>query len=137
MYTGQKNGFGIYHYINGNKYEGSWVNDKKVSIRGPGRPRRCGKGWLGLFPQECRNRQCTKDRFYSNSIYFWVAFWLTTLNKYLQNGHGTYYYNSTGEKYTGNWKDGKKNDMGTMYYTFGEKYVGQFLNGEKVKHGSP
>lgn len=41
-----------------------------------------------------------------------------------KNGHGTYYYNSSGEKYTGNWKDNKKNDLGTMFYAYGEKYMG-------------
>jgi len=34
-----------------------------------------------------------------------------------------------GEKYSGEWKDGKKYGQGTFYYTDGSVYVGEFKDG--------
>jgi hypothetical protein len=48
-----------------------------------------------------------------------------------KNGKGTYFYNVTGEKYQGEWKEGERNGFGTMYYAYGDEYTGMFKNGEK------
>ena len=43
------------------------------------------------------------------------------------NGEGTYIY-SNGDKYVGEYKEGKKNGQGTYYTADGGKYVGEFKN---------
>ena len=42
-----------------------------------------------------------------------------------ENGQGTYTY-TNGDKYVGEFKDGKRNGQGTYTYTNGDKYVGGF-----------
>ena len=44
-----------------------------------------------------------------------------------QNGQGTYTF-SNGDKYVGEFRDGKKNGQGTYIFSNGEKYVGEFRN---------
>ena len=41
-----------------------------------------------------------------------------------ENGYGTYLYE--GDKYVGEWKDGKKHGEGTYTTANGHKYVGEF-----------
>jgi hypothetical protein len=48
-----------------------------------------------------------------------------------RNGRGT--YTADGGKYVGEFKDGKRNGQGTWTYSNGEKYVGEFLRG--TRHG--
>ena len=44
------------------------------------------------------------------------------------NGQGTYIW-ASGEKYVGDWKDGKNNGQGTYTWPDGRKYVGEFKDG--------
>jgi hypothetical protein len=46
------------------------------------------------------------------------------------NGQGTY-TSSNGDKYVGEYKDGKFNGQGTLTFADGEKYVGEFKDGIK------
>lgn len=43
-------------------------------------------------------------------------------------GYGTYYY-SSGDRYTGYWKNGKYEGRGTYNYSNGDQYVGSWKNG--------
>ena len=52
-----------------------------------------------------------------------------------ENGKGTMEY-FNGNKYVGDWKDGKKNGMGTEFYDQGCKYTGQFKNGRRHGKGT-
>ena len=52
-----------------------------------------------------------------------------------ENGQGTYTY-SYGDKYVGEWKDGKKHGQGTYTYSNGDKYVGEWKDGKKHGQGS-
>jgi stage V sporulation protein K len=45
-----------------------------------------------------------------------------------EHGKGISYYNE-GDKYEGDWADGKITGAGTFYYKDGDKYEGEFLNG--------
>ena len=45
------------------------------------------------------------------------------------NGQGTY-TSANGNKYVGEYKDGKRNGQGTFTFADGEKYVGEFKNGK-------
>ncbi len=44
------------------------------------------------------------------------------------NGKGTYLF-ANGDKYVGEWRDGKEHGQGTKIYPGGAKYVGEFRNG--------
>ena len=43
----------------------------------------------------------------------------------INHGKGEFIFDS-GNKYEGNWKDGKKDGMGVFTYATGEKYIGNF-----------
>lgn len=49
-----------------------------------------------------------------------------------KNGQGTYTY-ADGEKYVGEWKDGKRHGQGTITFVSGNKYVGEFKDDKR--HG--
>jgi clan AA aspartic protease (TIGR02281 family) len=51
------------------------------------------------------------------------------------NGQGTYTFEN-GQKYVGEFKDGKKNEQGTYTWPTGDKYVGQWLNDERYGQGT-
>jgi hypothetical protein len=55
----------------------------------------------------------------------------TVANKCLQgnceNGFGTYLY-SSGKKYKGNWREGKRHGKGAITYAYGTKYDGEWKN---------
>ena len=39
---------------------------------------------------------------------------------------------ASGDKYHGDWKDGKRQGNGTYYYNDGDKYEGEWRNDERV-----
>ena len=49
-------------------------------------------------------------------------------------GNGTYYY-SNGDRYEGEFKDGKRHGKGSVYYVDGQRYEGDFKNDEKDGNG--
>ena len=51
------------------------------------------------------------------------------------NGQGTYTW-SDGEKYEGEWVNGKRNGQGTLTWSDGRKYEGEFKDGERKGHGT-
>ena len=51
------------------------------------------------------------------------------------NGQGTYIY-PNGEKYEGDWKNGKYHGHGTFTYPDGNMYVGEFKDGLKNGQGT-
>jgi len=51
------------------------------------------------------------------------------------NGQGTYTF-ANGDKYVGEWKDGKNNGQGTYTYANGDKYVGEWKDGKNNGQGT-
>ena len=51
------------------------------------------------------------------------------------NGYGTYTWTS-GNKYVGEWKDGKQHGQGTVTWASGEKYVGEYKDGKQHGQGT-
>ena len=51
------------------------------------------------------------------------------------NGYGTYTF-ANGDKYVGEYKDGKANGQGTYSHANGDKYVGEFKDGKKHGQGT-
>jgi hypothetical protein len=61
-------------------------------------------------------------------------------SKYYDNCFGTYTY-ANGDKYVGEWNDGKQNGQGTYYFIGdnqfkGDKYVGEFKDGKYDGQGT-
>jgi len=52
-----------------------------------------------------------------------------------ENGHGTYVW-ADGDKYEGDWVDGKKHGKGTFTWAGGNKYVGDFVDGTGTGQGT-
>jgi len=51
-----------------------------------------------------------------------------------KNGYGVYTW-SDGEKFEGDWKNGKQDGKGTYFYSNGSKYIGGWKNGKKEGEG--
>ena len=51
-----------------------------------------------------------------------------------QNGNGTYDY-STGVKYVGEWKDGRKHGQGVFFNADGKRYEGEWKKGMREGQG--
>jgi hypothetical protein len=50
------------------------------------------------------------------------------------DGTGTYYY-EWGDRYEGEWKDGKRDGQGIWYYSNGDRYEGEWKDGERDGQG--
>jgi hypothetical protein len=70
------------------------------------------------------------------SFYFFNPFSNSCIKGNCKNGYGTYVY-SSGMRYEGEWKNGKRDGQGTLTYTDGSKYTGGWKNnrmhGEGIK----
>ena len=53
----------------------------------------------------------------------------------IENGQGTF-TSSGGNKYVGEFKDGKENGQGTYTWTDGDKYVGEWKDGKRTGQGT-
>ncbi|MDD5571073.1 MAG: hypothetical protein PHD97_07940 [Bacteroidales bacterium] len=51
------------------------------------------------------------------------------------DGYGTYYH-ANGDKYVGDWKDGHRNGQGTFYFITGEKYTGEWKDSKRNGYGT-
>jgi hypothetical protein len=51
------------------------------------------------------------------------------------SGQGTFCWANSGDKYVGNWQDGKMNGQGIMYYADGSKYEGGWKDNNKHGQG--
>lgn len=101
----KKNGFGIQINPNDTKYEGEWSNDKYH-----------GRGTLYVM-----NSKKKYSRLY-------VGDWAYGF----MEGEGVYYF-SDGSTYQGEWKDNKKCGKGTLTLTNGDLYNGEWM--DDLKHG--
>lgn len=102
---GKKHGYGLYKYYDGTIYEGEW---KDGQHHGQGKINYGGAGDWG-----------------------YIGGWKDGK----KHGQGT--YDDVGcSTYTGEWKDGKKHGYGveTLHYT-GERYEGEFINGKITGSG--
>jgi hypothetical protein len=88
--------------------------------------------------------QGTESSRWSNCFGSWTA---SNGDKYVgefkdgkQDGQGTYYYLADnqfkGYKYVGEYKDGKRNGQGTFTYPDGEKYVGEYRDDQRNGQGT-
>ena len=47
-------------------------------------------------------------------------------------GHGRYFYSSSGDVYEGEWRDGKFHGKGKYTSANGDVYEGEYMNGERL-----
>jgi len=55
------------------------------------------------------------------------------------NGQGTYTFGKgewEGDKYVGEWKDGKRTGQGTYTWSNGNKYIGEWKDGKRTGQGT-
>eukprot|EP01100_Stratorugosa_tubuloviscum_P002859 TRINITY_DN1675_c1_g5_i2.p1 TRINITY_DN1675_c1_g5~~TRINITY_DN1675_c1_g5_i2.p1 ORF type:complete len:695 (+),score=277.41 TRINITY_DN1675_c1_g5_i2:64-2148(+) len=127
-YTGEwendkRHGHGLRVYKDGERYEGNFENDQKS-----------GKGiyWFlnnDIYEGEWKNNKqngqgqlkSTKSQYYGE--------WLD--NK--KHGQGTFFHQTTGTTYNGNWENDVKSGFGILVSTLGNKYEGNWLN--NLPHG--
>jgi hypothetical protein len=116
------NGKGTYHWANGNRYEGDFV-DGKLSGKGT-YYWADGRRYEGDYVDSKRNGKGT---------YYW-ADGDRYEGDYVDgkfSGKGTYYW-ADGDRYEGDYVDGKRNGKGTLYFKSGSRYEGDF---EDKMHG--
>ena len=152
--NGDRHGFGIYYYSNGDIYEGEWKNNfqngKGIYKYGP------KSDWAG----DEYNGTFKDDLFAGNGTYTWkdgakyIGNWKNNLfhgqgihtlsDGYEYNGgfeggkksgYGTYKYIS-GDIYEGEWKNDQENGQGILSYSSGDKYNGAFEDGNISGYGT-
>ena len=57
------------------------------------------------------------------------------INSGIKDGKLTYFYDN-GDKYVGDWRNGKANGKGTFTWANGDKYVGDWVNGNRTGKGT-
>ena len=114
--NGKKDGKGKLIYKNGTEYIGNFKNNKHH-----------GYGQLTqtdgeIFQGEWKDGKINGNgtRFHSNGDKY-IGNYINNI----RNGHG-YYIFSNGDSYEGNWKDGKANGQGVFKYNNGNIYEGEF-----------
>eukprot|EP01084_Bolivina_argentea_P316970 549512_1 len=120
------NGYGIYYYANGAKYEGAFKNGRKHGF---------GKyidttGYLfdGRYENGKANgygKQVSK----SGNVYE------GEFKDGKRNGNGKMKYKKAGAVYTGNWKNGKMEGKGKYCFSSGEVYEGNWVNDKREGYG--
>jgi len=101
-----KNGYGVYVYSSGMRYEGEWKHGK-----------RHGKGTL-LYPDGSR----------------YTGEWRN--NRMHGYGTKIYASDILRKKYEGEWRDGRKHGRGTLIYSSGSVFGGEWKEGQKHGHGT-
>ncbi len=73
------------------------------------------------------NKGTTQNKkTYNNGDYY-----IGDLVNGIRHGYGTYYYQASGSRYEGQWKDGKKHGNGIYYWKSGNHKEGQYINGKE------
>lgn len=123
---GLKQGRGIYHYPNGDKYLGEWHADHFN-----------GQGVYIFAMGERFEGELSNGKKHGKGIYYYLngniyrGDWANDK----KNGQGEYIYNTTGESYEGEWKDGERNGIGKYLFCYGDRYEGMWLKGMKSGKG--
>ena len=141
----KRHGQGTYTYSDGTKNYGTWENDKlngyAITYNANGSINQEGIFKDDKFLSEKKNAlpACPTSGYFHNC--FGSDEW-DSGEKYIgeyrdnkRNGLGTYTY-ASGNMYTGEYKDNKKNGEGTFIWIEGDKYVGEYKNDKRNGHGT-
>lgn len=146
---GKRHGEGFIQWVNGDTYEGQWLNDmphgqgKKTYIDGSVyegeffQGLQQGKGvfiypdgttysgdWKSDAPNGLGTFEFQQAGTYNGAVMMG-----------LPHGQGSFTY-SNGDFYDGQWQHGKREGMGTLYYKDGSVYIGNFIDGKPNGTGS-
>jgi len=99
---GQRHGKGTLYFTNGSEHSGEWENDELINCV-------CTNSDGSRYEGEIRNQKF--------------------------DGEGTYYFNDGG-KYVGEWKDGERNGQGVLYDGRKIRYSGTWRDGELYGQGT-
>ncbi len=113
-----RDGWGTYYYKDGGKYTGGWKFDK---LNGEG---------TYFSPDGKVEKAFWADgkKYDPNSVK------KGCISGDCDNGYGTWVFNS-GEKYTGYWKNKKRNGKGINYFVDGEWYKGEWKDDKREGYG--
>lgn len=104
---GKKHGHGVYYFPSDNKRVGEWINGEKSSTN-------------KMFPDKSSEKKVN----YTDGSYY-----LGEVNEAGNpHGYGTWYY-AQGDRYEGNFANGKRHGVGRYHFSNGNRYEGQFDNG--------
>ena len=141
------NGQGTYTFASGNKYVGEWKDDK---YNGQGTYTYAdGTIESGIWEDDelldvdvNKLPDCKSSSTYKHNCF--GTFTFASGNKYVgefkngkRHGQGTFTYaGGDGEKYVGEFKNDKYNGQGTYTYADGDKYVGEHKNDKRHGQGT-
>lgn len=130
-----ESGFGEYTYPNGVKYIGMWQNHEPNGI---GRQEYYdGSVFEGSFKDGFR--EGLGKYTYGAGTTAPGDLYEGNYKRGRRDGQGKYIYSPTGpnagDQYIGNWKDGMRHGYGTYFYRTGDKYDGEWVEGKKQGKG--
>ena len=124
----KRHGKGNRFYENGNlKYEGDWVNDRSEG-KGKEYYENGGLEYEGDWMSD--NREGKGKQYYKNGDWY-DGDWVNDKRE----GKGKYYYENSKLKYEGNWISDNREGEGKFYYENGDYYEGDFKKGNKEGKG--
>jgi hypothetical protein len=133
----QMDGFGTFTWADGQKYVGEWKNSAQ---HGKGTHYYVdGTSVYGLWEngkmiqdlsEEVNDNQTDENE---NNVQQEVS--TGCIEGDCDSGYGVYTW-TTGEKYEGNWQNGKRNGFGSNYYADGNVYMGEWYNDQQQGKGT-
>lgn len=125
--NGKRNGYGIYTWPTGAAYGGEWLNDAR-------------HGEAVVYLTNGNYGTCVyKDNVQMTGYGDWVynngdKYVGSLSDNYIRNGYGTYIF-SDGRKYTGSHVSDKFSGLGKMEWANGDKYIGEWSDNERNGYG--
>jgi len=122
----QMNGKGIFFWADGDRYEGDWVNDQMN-----------GKGIFFWADGDRYEGDWVNDQMNGKGIFFWAdgdryeGDWVNDQ----MNGKGIFFW-ADGDRYEGDWVNGKSHGKGTQYWWSGGRYEGDWVNDQMNGKGT-
>ncbi len=136
-----ENGYGIYVWEDGEKYDGEWQNNKRY---GQGTNYfSTGARYEGAWKNDLRSGIGTNfgvDGSTKSGLWDADRYVGTGENNYgcisgnCETGFGVYTWED-GERYEGNWADSKRNGQGTNIFASGQKYSGEWKDDHRHGYG--